>query len=71
MFKVIKFSERLDQTLCYNIMFVAIVGTRFSGKSSIADYLVSSKGFTEVRLIRSEDVATRFEEKFEVCILGL
>lgn len=32
-------------------MFIAIVGTPFSGKSSVEDYLVSLKGFTSVRLI--------------------
>ncbi|KAF8633025.1 hypothetical protein AX15_001617 [Amanita polypyramis BW_CC] len=31
-------------------MFIAIVGTRYSGKSSIEDFLVSCKGFTRVRL---------------------
>ena len=32
-------------------MFVAIVGTRYSGKSTIENYLVSSKGFTSIRLV--------------------
>jgi len=31
-------------------MFIAIVGTRFSGKSFIEDFLISCKGFTLVRL---------------------
>lgn len=33
-------------------MFIAIIGTRFSGKTSIEDYLVASKSFTCVRLRR-------------------
>ncbi|KDR85469.1 hypothetical protein GALMADRAFT_234357 [Galerina marginata CBS 339.88] len=47
-------------------MFVAIVGTRFSGKSSIEEYLVSSKGFTSVRVIQSDFDVGGFEENFEV-----
>lgn len=49
-------------------MFVAIVGTRFAGKSSIEDYLVASKGFTPVRIIQStsNDIG-EFEEALEVC----
>ncbi|KAK2461544.1 hypothetical protein APHAL10511_006007 [Amanita phalloides] len=31
-------------------MFIAIVGTRFSGKSFVEDFLISCKGFTLVRL---------------------
>ncbi|KAF8641073.1 hypothetical protein AX17_000717 [Amanita inopinata Kibby_2008] len=31
-------------------MFIAIIGTRFSGKSCVEDYLVSCKGFTSVYL---------------------
>lgn len=31
-------------------MFIAIIGTRFSGKSEIADYLVHHKAFTPVKL---------------------
>lgn len=49
-------------------MFVGIIGTRFSGKSSIENYLVETKGFKSVRLIQSNsdhDVG-HFEEKFEV-----
>lgn len=34
-------------------MFIAIVGTRFSGKSTVEDYLVSQKQFTPVRVIQS------------------
>ncbi|TFK36977.1 cytidine deaminase-like protein [Crucibulum laeve] len=34
-------------------MFIAIIGTRYAGKTSVEDYLVSSKGFTPLRLIRS------------------
>ncbi|THH13476.1 hypothetical protein EW146_g6744 [Bondarzewia mesenterica] len=30
-------------------MFIAIIGTRFAGKSSVQDYLIHSKGFTPVR----------------------
>ncbi|KAF4622966.1 hypothetical protein D9613_002238 [Agrocybe pediades] len=47
-------------------MFVAIVGTRCSGKSSIEDYLVTSKGFTCVRIIHSESTVGGYEENFEV-----
>src|SRR6266498_2171717 len=32
-------------------MFVAIIGTRFAGKTSIKNYLVASKGFTSIRLL--------------------
>jgi dCMP deaminase len=32
-------------------MFIAIVGTPLSGKSTVRDYLVSFKGFTDVRLV--------------------
>jgi hypothetical protein len=35
-------------------MFVAIIGTRFSGKTSIETYLVSSKGFICVRLLDNQ-----------------
>ena len=35
-------------------MFIAIVGTRLSGRSSIENYLVSLKGFTPVRISDSE-----------------
>ncbi|KAF8973514.1 cytidine deaminase-like protein [Flammula alnicola] len=51
-------------------MFVAIVGTRFSGKSSIENYLISSKGFTSVRIIQSDSDLGGFEEKFEVLRSG-
>ena len=49
-------------------MFIAIVGTRFSGKSSIENYLVTAKGFKAVRLVQSnpEYDTNAFEEKFEV-----
>jgi dCMP deaminase len=49
-------------------MFIAIIGTRFSGKSSIENYLVAAKGFKSVRLIQSnpENDFSVFEEKFEV-----
>ena len=49
-------------------MFIAIIGTRFSGKSSIENYLVAAKGFKSVRLVQPNpeyDVSV-FEEKFEV-----
>ncbi|TEB38877.1 hypothetical protein FA13DRAFT_1724823 [Coprinellus micaceus] len=36
-------------------MFIAIAGTRFSGKSTVEDYLVNRKGFTAVRLIAPND----------------
>ncbi|KAF5311839.1 hypothetical protein D9619_002849 [Psilocybe cf. subviscida] len=57
----------LSQCLRRIAMFVAIVGTRFSGKSSIEDYLVTSKGFTSVRIIQStsNDLGD-FEEMLEV-----
>lgn len=35
-------------------MFIAIIGTRFSGKSSLEEYLVSDKGFTSVRILESD-----------------
>jgi hypothetical protein len=51
-------------------MFIAIIGTRFSGKSSIENYLVAAKGFTSVRLrvlqSNPEQDISVFEEKFEV-----
>ena len=49
-------------------MFIAIIGTRFSGKSSIENYLVTAKGFKSVRLVQSnpEYDISAFEEKFEV-----
>ncbi|PCH33888.1 hypothetical protein WOLCODRAFT_135374 [Wolfiporia cocos MD-104 SS10] len=31
-------------------MFIAIVGTRFAGKSTLEEYLVNRKGFTQVRV---------------------
>lgn len=40
-------------------MFIAIVGTRLSGRSSIENYLVSSKGFTPVRISDSEAAVVR------------
>jgi len=46
-------------------MFVAIIGTRFSGKSSIEDYLISIKGFKSVRIVQSNS-DHHGEEKFEV-----
>jgi len=36
-------------------MFIAIVGTRFAGKSTIEEYLINEKGFTPVRLIEPND----------------
>jgi len=47
-------------------MFIAIVGTRFSGKTSIENYLVSLKGFTSVRIIQSDSDIHGLEEQFEV-----
>jgi dCMP deaminase len=49
-------------------MFIAIIGTRFSGKSSIENYLVATKGFKSVRLVQSnpEYDFSVLEEKFEV-----
>ena len=35
-------------------MFIAIIGSRFSGKSTVEDYLIA-KGFTSVHL-RDKDV---------------
>ena len=35
-------------------MFIAIVGTRCSGKSSVEEYFISVKHFTPVRIIHSE-----------------
>jgi len=52
-------------------MFIAIVGTRFSGKTSIENYLVSLKGFISVRIIQSELDIHGFEEQFEVPSLFL
>ncbi|KAF8913132.1 cytidine deaminase-like protein [Gymnopilus junonius] len=46
-------------------MFVAIIGTRFSGKSSIEDYLVSSKGFTLVRITQSDFNFGGYEKDLE------
>ena len=48
------------------IMFIAIVGTRFSGRTSIENYLVSLKGFTSVRIIHSDSDIHGLEEQFEV-----
>ena len=31
-------------------MFIAVVGTRFAGKSCVEEFLVSCKGFTLLRL---------------------
>ena len=47
-------------------MFIAIVGTRFSGKTSIENYLVSLKRFTSVRIIQSDSDIHGLEEQFEV-----
>jgi len=52
-------------------MFIAIVGTRFSGKTSIENYLVSLKGFISVRIIQSELDIHGFEDQFEVQTLFL
>ncbi|KAH9951031.1 cytidine deaminase-like protein [Amylocystis lapponica] len=38
-------------------MFIAIVGTRSSGKTSVEDYLVSAKGFRSVRLLQNDESA--------------
>jgi dCMP deaminase len=40
-------------------MFIAIVGTRLSGRSCIENYLVSLKGFTLVRILDSEATVVR------------
>lgn len=40
--------------MTFSSMFIAIVGTRCSGKSSVEDYLISVKHFTPVRIIHSE-----------------
>lgn len=45
-------------------MFIAIVGTRSSGKTTIEDYFIRGKGFTQVRLINAESVLE--EEKLGV-----
>lgn len=44
-------------------MFIAIIGTRFSGKSSIENYLVTTKGFKSVRIVsdNGNDVIEEFE----------
>lgn len=52
-------------------MFIAIIGTRFSGKTSIENYLVSLKGFTSVRIIQSDSDIHGFEEQFEVNFLQI
>jgi len=44
-----------NHDICGEQMFVAIVGTRFSGKTSIENYLVFVKGFTSVRLLRLDE----------------
>ncbi|EAU92806.2 dCMP deaminase [Coprinopsis cinerea okayama7 len=36
-------------------MFIAIVGTRFAGKSTVEEYLINHKHFTPVRLIEPND----------------
>lgn len=45
--------DNLDQPA---VMFIAIVGTRGAGKSEVEKYLVSSKGFTSVRLTCQTDL---------------
>ena len=35
-------------------MFIAIIGTRLSGKSTVQDYLVGFKGFQPVQLIEGD-----------------
>ena len=43
-------------------MFIAIVGTRFSGRNSVLEYLVSVKGFVAVRIMEAglnSDVVSR------------
>jgi hypothetical protein len=47
-------------------MFVAIIGTRFSGKTSVENYLISLKGFISVRIIQSALHVYEVEEKLEV-----
>jgi len=42
-------------------MFVAIIGTRFSGKASIENYLIATKGFKSIRIVQSNS-----DQKFEV-----
>ncbi len=39
-------------------MFIALIGTRFSGKSTVEEYLIKQRGFTPVRLI-AENVRYR------------
>lgn len=58
----------VQNRLSDRIMFIAIIGTRFSGKTSIENYLVSLKGFTSVRIIQSESDLHGFEEQYEVQI---
>ncbi|KAK7694966.1 hypothetical protein QCA50_002154 [Cerrena zonata] len=36
-------------------MFIAIVGTRYAGKSTVEEYFVKEKGFTSVRVSPSDD----------------
>jgi dCMP deaminase len=36
-------------------MFIAIVGPRFSGKTTVEDYLIKEQGFAPVRLIAPND----------------
>lgn len=45
-----------------SMMFIAIIGTRLSGKSSVEEYLISQKGFTCVRLgtVRSFNTSTAY-----------
>ena len=35
-------------------MFIAIVGTRCAGKTTVQDYLVRYKSFTPVKLVRTD-----------------
>ena len=35
-------------------MFIAIIGTRFAGKSTVQSYLVKHKGFIAVKITRNE-----------------
>ena len=40
-------------------MFIAIIGTQASGKSTVKDYLVSHKGFTCIKLAGTDDMTLR------------
>lgn len=42
----------------FDHMFIALIGTRFSGKSTVKDFLANQRGFTPVRLL-SRNVCQR------------